>query len=118
MKKVLLLVMVVILVLGLAGCARRLTNASDFAVDIAENVITIADSYFDGRINASTARFMIRELEHLDELNEAVDNDDDWYIRLRVFKITSELALDRAESDDNILEARNELARGLGMDRR
>ena len=120
MRKFIALGLLAALAIGLfAGCSRRLNNVSDTARDLGEKVIVITDDFLDENITAATARDKIDALNYREKIPVDTDNRDDSFVRFRILAIGSRLLLG-AEGEDltAIIELRNELAVGLGLDRR
>lgn len=119
MKKTVSLILAVVMLAGmLTGC--NSVNASEEAVSIGMNAISVADRYLDGSMDADDA---IKKLDDLYDRMEYVDDltpDDEYYhydfgVRAHISSLRTYIYLDDYAK---IKSTRNELAKDVGEDKR
>ena len=119
MRKLRIILLVVVALFVFVGCSSvPYSNASNHSLSVGERAVAIVDEFLDHSITARDARNQIRALP---EIDTDAGNSTDFLISAHVFSLGSRLLIaenDSAESYDNVLESRNELAVGLGMRRR
>ncbi|MCL2420817.1 MAG: hypothetical protein FWD03_03090 [Defluviitaleaceae bacterium] len=119
MKKIIFALLLVMLVMGLAGCNNhRFADASERNINIATRAVEIADEFLDANISAATAFERIDSLATVDRDGAVVNLILHTEVgRLRL-SLQSAARNDTTENYNAVLERRNTLAVDLGMRRR
>ena len=118
LKKLLIVLALVGLLVGLVGCG---SAASERNINIARQAVGIADEFLDGDIGARAARERIGGLADIDSTNTGNTRADAANLDLAIgigFLSSSLFRLEGADTSDNfdsVIEARNDLARRIGM---
>jgi len=117
MRKIISLVSLVIISVILVGCSPRFaySGASEESQETGRQVVEIVDDFLDSRITAETAHSLISVLEVIYESSSM--SDPNAQIWADVFMIEV-LILGRDVEMELLLESRNRLAEGLGLDSR
>lgn len=110
-----------------SGCGKEEPKASDKAISVGKQAVEVADDYLDGKSTYDTAYdkldALLEELDYVDDLTDSDENYPyDFYIQLDVLDVQTQILLDdmksTAETYDNILKSRNDLADEVGISSR
>ena len=118
LKKLLIALALVGLVVGLVGCG---SAASERNINIARQAVGIADEFLDGSITARAAHNRIDELSDIDttRTSDSRANTDNLLLSTGVLILRTSLndaaLTDTTETYDRVMDARNILARRVGM---
>ena len=120
MRYAVLIMVMLVFALSMAGCSEEFRDVSDTGRDLAVSAVIIVDDFLEGRINGSTARNRIEALNALEVIPIDTDLDGDAVIRRTIFSISNSLLLGANDGVNRVrlIESRDELAVGVGMNRR
>lgn len=122
----LVLIGFLVVILGACSTSGKFEGIDEDMQTLGREAVRIADEYLDNRIDADTATNQIEELDyvHLASTTEGLENEILTYIflleaRLSIISV-NEFLNDQIDPEDleQLLERRNMLAEGLGMDSR
>lgn len=117
-RTVSMILAVVMLAAILTGCGS--VNASEEAVSIGMNAVSVADRYLDGSMDADAAREKLDELYDRMEYVDDLTADDEYYhydfqVRAYISSLSTYVYLDDYAK---IKSTRNDLAKAIGEDQR
>lgn len=124
-KNFLSVLICMLLAITIVGCGSQV-KASDKAVSIGKQALTVVDGYLDGTIEYTSAKSQIEKL--CDKMSYAsdLDTDDEYYsdisVKHYILLISSSMIWDNYDSDletyEELVEERNKLAECIGEDTR
>lgn len=125
-KKLLAAALCFVFTIGLFGCSEK-TNASDKALSVGKQAISIVDEYLDGTATYEEAYEKLSELQEEMDYVDDMDREnehrvDDFLISSDLIMLSHRLLMDYYDGTDetynDIIEQRNDLAEEIGESKR